>query len=206
MKAGYEEKRLAILKAALEVVTAKGYSDTKVEDVADRAGVAKGTVYLYFEDKPAIYVGLVDWLLEQALSTLRETAARPLSARQKLEAVFDAWTGTVFSRPAVIGLLSMDSVDRNAKVMNRFKREVLPHMTEMLDEVAAIIEQGVKAGEFGHVEPRLAAMMYLNAFRAGMFAVANDWPVSDPGKIVKELFFCGLLGRSPQGRRKTRSR
>lgn len=206
MKSKSAEKRLALLQAAFAVVAEKGYFETKVEDVARRAGVAKGTVYIYFKDKPAIYIGLVDWLLEQALAVLREIAARPLAARQKLDAVFDAWTGTVFSRPAVIGLLSMESVEHSTKTMNRFKKQVLPHMTEMIDEVAAIIAEGVKVGEFGNVEPRLAALLYLNSFRAGMYAVANRWPVVDPSAAVRELFFCGLLGRGPTRRSPARDK
>jgi TetR/AcrR family fatty acid metabolism transcriptional regulator len=195
MKTKSTQKRLALLKAAFAVVTEKGYFETKVADVARRAGVAKGTVYIYFKDKPAIYIGLVDWLLEQALAVLRDIAARPLSPREKLDAVFDAWAGTVFSRPAVIGLLSMESIDRSTKTMNRFRKQVLPHMTEMIDEVAAVIADGVKAGEFSRVEPRLAALLYLNAFRAGMFVVANRWPVADPSAAARELFFSGLSAR-----------
>lgn len=79
MKTKPEAKRLAILQAAFAVVTEKGYFETKVDDVARRAGVAKGTVYLYFKDKPAIYIGLVDWLLEQALAITAEVTARPIS-------------------------------------------------------------------------------------------------------------------------------
>ncbi len=88
MKTKSEEKRLALLQAALAVVTEKGFFATKVDDVARRAGVAKGTVYLYFKDKPAIYIGLVDWLLEQALAVTAEVISKPTSPRRKLDELF----------------------------------------------------------------------------------------------------------------------
>ena len=84
MKDNHDAKREAIIEAAFEVVAAKGYFETKVEDIAQRAGVAKGTVYLHFKDKPDIYIGLVEWLFEQAVATIREVDARPLSPREKL--------------------------------------------------------------------------------------------------------------------------
>lgn len=54
-----EERRLAILEAALDEFTQSGFAATKIGDVADRAGVAKGTVYLHFADKEALFEAIV---------------------------------------------------------------------------------------------------------------------------------------------------
>jgi AcrR family transcriptional regulator len=205
MKAKYEEKRLAILKAAFAVVTECGYSDTKVDEIARRAGVAKGTVYLYFKDKPAIYIGLVDWLLEQTLATTAEVAARPISPRRKLEELFSSWASGVMSNPGVMALLSMENVNQTNTVMKRFKKHALPHIMEMQDAVAGIVKQGIEQGEFRPVEPRAAAMMYMSAFHTVLLSAART-PGARTGESVKELFFCGILagdkGRHTIGKRK----
>ena len=205
MKAKYAEKRLAILQAAFAVVTERGYSDTKVDEVAHRAGVAKGTVYLYFKDKPAIYIGLVDWLLEQALATTTEVMARPISSRRKLEELFSTWATGMMSNPGVMALLSMENVNQTNTVMKRFKKHVMPHMLEMEDAVASIVKQGIKQGEFRPVEPRAAAMMYMSAFHAVLLLAARS-PDARTGESVKELFFCGILadgkGRRANGKGK----
>jgi AcrR family transcriptional regulator len=199
------EKRLAILKAAFAVVTECGYSDTKVEDVAQRAGVAKGTVYLYFKDKPAIYIGLVDWLLEQGLAATAEVVARPISPRRKLEELFSNWSSGVMSNPGVLALLSMENVNQTNTVMKRFKRHVLPHLLEMEDAVAGIVKQGIAQGEFRPVEPRAAAVMYMSAFHAVMLS-ATRLPDARTGESVKELLFYGIIadgrGRRTDGKRK----
>jgi len=196
MKEQFEAKRLAILRAAFDVVSAKGYSDTKVDDIAAGAGVAKGTVYLYFKDKPAIYVGLADWLLEQAVAVIRDTAARPLSPRAKLALIFEDWSKTLLSRPAVMSLLSMQNVDQTTEVMHRFRKLVMPHMREMVKEIAAIVADGIRAGEFRRVDPQVAALMYLDSFRTRMFALAHGIVDRDPGPMVQELFFCGILANA----------
>jgi TetR/AcrR family fatty acid metabolism transcriptional regulator len=205
MKTKSEEKRLAILKAAFDVVTERGYSDTKVDEVARRAGVAKGTVYLYFKDKPAIYIGLVDWLLEQALAIIAEVMARPVSPRRKLEELFSTWASGMMSNPGVMALLSMENVNQTNTVMKRFKKHVLPHMLDMENAVATIVKQGIEQGEFRPVEPRAAAMMYMSAFHAVLLLAARS-PGARTGESIKELIFCGILaegkGRRTGGKRK----
>ena len=191
MKSKPAEKRLAILKAAFAVVTEKGYFETKVDDVAHRAGVAKGTVYLYFKDKPAIYIGLVDWLLKQALTITAEVMARPVSPQQKLEELFSTWASGVMSNPGVMALLSVENIHQDNSVMKRFKKHVLPHIMEMQDAIAGIVKQGIEQGEFR------PAAMYLSAFRAELLSI-NRHPSARRAESIKELFFCGILadGRS----------
>ena len=81
-----EAKREAILDAALEEFAERGYACARMEDIARRAGVAKGTLYLHFGDKEGLFNGLA----ESALGPLRELAGEiigdgSLSLREKLE-------------------------------------------------------------------------------------------------------------------------
>ncbi len=202
MKTKSEEKRLAILQAAFAVVTERGYFETKVDEIARRAGVAKGTVYLYFKDKPAVYIGLVGWLLEQALTITAEVMARPVTPRRKLEELFSTWASGVMSNPGVMALLSMENVNQTSTVMKRFKKQVLPHIMEMQDAIADIVKQGIERGEFRSVDPRSAAVMYMSAFRAELLS-ANRSPSARQAESIKELFFCGILadgrGRTKHG-------
>jgi AcrR family transcriptional regulator len=201
MKTKSGEKRLAILQAAFAVVTERGYFETKVDEVARRAGVAKGTVYLYFKDKPAIYIGLVDWLLEQGLAITAEVMTRPVTPRRKLEELFSTWASGVMSNPGVMALLSMENVNQTSTVMKRFKKHVLPHIMEMQDAIAGIVKQGVEQGEFRPVDPRSAAVMYMSAFRAELLSASRS-PSARQAESIKELFFCGILA---DGRGRTRN-
>lgn len=202
MKLKSDAKRRAIIEAAFAVVSEKGYYETKMEDVAHRAGVAKGTIYLYFRDKPDLYVGIVEWLLDQALKIVREIAARPVTARQQLEAIFDAWAGGVLSRPAVIALLSSESMQQAKDLIPRFRRDILPRLLMMVKELGSIIKKGIRNREFRRVDPKLAAITYMNAFRAAMFTVGNRLRLRNPSRAVKQLFFSGILA---DRRRQTRS-
>jgi TetR/AcrR family fatty acid metabolism transcriptional regulator len=202
MKSKPAEKRLAILKAAFAVVTERGYFETTVDEIARRAGVAKGTVYLYFKDKPAIYIGLVGWLLEQGLAMTAGVMARPISPRRKLEELFSTWASGVMSNPGVMALLSMENIHQDNTVMKRFKKHILPHIVEMQDAIAGIVKQGIDQGEFRPVEPRSAAVMYMSAFRAELLS-GGRLHSTRAGESIQELFFCGILadgrGRTKHG-------
>ena len=65
-----EARRAAILAAALEEFTARGYEGARLDDVAKRAGVAKGTIYLYFADKETLFQELVRSMVNPVLGTL----------------------------------------------------------------------------------------------------------------------------------------
>ena len=67
------ERRDAILAAALEEFAASGFAATRLDDVARRAGVAKGTIYLYFRDKESLFQELVRASLSPMVGTI-ETA------------------------------------------------------------------------------------------------------------------------------------
>lgn len=79
-KAKRERRRRAVLDTALRVFSDKGYHDTRISDIIEAAGIARGTFYIYFDSKNAIFHELLDLLLEQIRENvvgvdLREGAA-----------------------------------------------------------------------------------------------------------------------------------
>src|SRR4051812_6940401 len=65
-----EARRTEILAAALEEFTARGFEGARLDDVARRAGIAKGTIYLYFADKETLFQELVRSMVSPVLGTL----------------------------------------------------------------------------------------------------------------------------------------
>lgn len=70
-------KRKAIVDAALEEFAEKGFANARMEDVARRAKVGKGTVYLYFKDKQALFEGLVHEFIATPLGLAKDIALQP---------------------------------------------------------------------------------------------------------------------------------
>src|SRR6476661_5149737 len=72
------ERRDSILAAALDEFSVRGFEATRVDDVARRAGVAKGTIYLYFRDKETLFQELVRAMLTPVIGTIEAMSAANL--------------------------------------------------------------------------------------------------------------------------------
>ena len=86
-----EARRAAILDAALEEFTARGYEGARLDDVAKRAGIAKGTIYLYFADKEALFQDLVRSMVHPVLGTLEHMREVDIPARMLVEGMLDTF-------------------------------------------------------------------------------------------------------------------
>ncbi len=147
-----------ILQAALEVFTDRGFAATKLEDVARRAGVTKGTIYLYYESKEALFKALV-----------RETIV-PVIA--KGEALAHSFTGTardLFEQLVreyfrLVGDTPLSGIPRlmiaeagNFPQLARFYYEEVVTRGHRL--MAGVLERGMKAGEFRRVDVAVATKL-----------------------------------------------
>src|SRR6185369_13160380 len=83
------QRREAILAAALDEFSARGFAATRLDDVAKRAGVAKGTIYLYFRDKESLFQELVRSMLGPQLSVLEAAQTQPMPVRRMIEQFFE---------------------------------------------------------------------------------------------------------------------
>jgi TetR/AcrR family fatty acid metabolism transcriptional regulator len=81
------DKRAAILRAAINVFARNGYFNSKVADIAREAGVADGTVYLYFKSKEEILHSIFDRSVEEALGAARERVKQIVDPREKLRQI-----------------------------------------------------------------------------------------------------------------------
>jgi len=194
-------KREAILRAAFGVFCDRGYYEMRMDDVARSAGVAKGTVYLYFKDKPDLYLGITRWLIAQALGIVREVVREPLSVQGRLTRIFNRWTESLLLYPAAIDLLFPESRTEGYSISRRFHMRVKPEIIRLVDTIAELIKEGVRAGEFRKVEPRLAALSFLNAFRSSLLIVARGIKVKSASARSLDLFFNGISTFNGKGGR-----
>src|SRR5688500_7164354 len=86
-----ETRRAAILAAALEEFTARGYEGARLDDVAKRAGIAKGTIYLYFADKEALFQELVRSMVHPVLGMLEKMRGLDIPARMLVEGLLSTF-------------------------------------------------------------------------------------------------------------------
>ena len=91
-----EARRQAIVTAALEEFCARGFAATRIEDVAARAGVAKGTIYLHFDDKQALFREIVTTMLVPLVSVL-EAPPAGVPIREVIARFVDLFVREIYS-------------------------------------------------------------------------------------------------------------
>lgn len=88
-----EEKKGQIVQAAIRIFAKKGFSETTINDIAQAAGIGKGTVYEYFKNKETIFQEAFHYFMGFLDVDLEEILIGPLSAREKLERVLSLFYG-----------------------------------------------------------------------------------------------------------------
>jgi AcrR family transcriptional regulator len=161
-----EARPAELLAAALEVFAEKGFAATRLEEIAARAGVSKGTVYLYFESKEALFKAAIEAAMTPAVEAVEAIANDPdRPAAELLRCFIFGWwerIGTT-SLGAVPKLLVAESA--NFPEVARWFHETI--ISRAQRAVARLIEIGIERGEFRPVEPMLAARIFF----APMFSI-----------------------------------
>jgi AcrR family transcriptional regulator len=141
-------RRDAILAAAFDEFSARGFAATRIDDVARRADVAKGTIYLYFRDKEALFQELVRAMLVPLVAALEAPPPENVPIRVLLEAFTDLFVREVYStkRRAVLRLV-MTEGPRFPKLAEFHYRNVVERA---MNAMRALIERAIKRGELKH--------------------------------------------------------
>jgi len=139
------ERRDAILDAALAEFAAQGFAATRLDDIARRAAVAKGTLYLYFRDKESLFKELVRSRLSPLVGAIRTAAARDLSVRALVELILNVFLTEIYgtSRKDIIRLIISEG-PRFPELAEFYHREVIARVLPLLRRR---LRQAVKSGE-----------------------------------------------------------
>ena len=147
-----EERPRQIIEAALDVFSEHGLAAARLEDIAKLAGVSKGTIYLYFPNKEALFCEMVREMVGESITSaqIRITAGTD-SAREKysnyMKAVWDKVRSPTFDKLHRVVEADLQSYPT---LLQFFFSEI---SLRSMDVAAGIIRQGIEAGEFRDVDP-----------------------------------------------------
>ena len=139
------DRRQAIIEAAFDTFIEQGFAATRLDDVAKRAGVAKGTIYLHFKDKQALFEELVRSAIVPLASRLMAPPPATGSVRAVLENFADNFVREVTTtrRGAIVRLVIAEG-PRFPAIADFYYREVV---SRGLAGMRALIDRGIARGE-----------------------------------------------------------
>ncbi len=154
-----EERPQQILDAAFHEFGERGLAGARLDDIAKRANVAKGTIYLYFPNKEELFREMVRSSMVQALDRNEAIIAEHAdeSSTAQLTAIFHAWWTFLRSdRFAVVHRLVIGELHNFPDLMQFYADEVILRGRSLISSVVA---RGTARGEFRSIHPDVAARM-----------------------------------------------
>src|SRR6266513_6138552 len=153
-----EHRPQQIIEAALEVFGECGLAKTRLQDIAQRAGVSKGTIYLYFPNKEELFREMVRQTSVAAIAEGEKASTQGTPTEQLCAAMRGYWTfvrSPVFS---TIYRLVLGELHQFPDLAKFYADEVVARLQKML---SGIIRRGVESGEFRDIDPMVAARMLM---------------------------------------------
>lgn len=145
-----EEFRLqSIREAATRVLARQGFAGTTMQEIADEAKIAKGTLYLYFKDKEDLLASVVDFSLEKLRAEVDKVFEQKLGVEQTLRLV----TTAQFSFFEEHGEMFRVYHELAGAGASRRRRDCDPHYQRFLDLLAAMFKRAMAKGEIRRANP-----------------------------------------------------
>jgi TetR/AcrR family fatty acid metabolism transcriptional regulator len=164
-------KRDALLRAAIDVFAERGYFNAQVADVARVAGVAAGTVYLYFRSKDDLLVSIFERSMREAIAEGRAMAGGVRDPRQRLRRFAALHLGRL-GRDRNLAVVFQVELRQSTKFMERFSSTLL---RDYLGLIRDAIADGQRAGMFrADIKATVAAKMFFGA----LDEMATNWILS----------------------------
>jgi len=193
-----------ILEAALDRFAARGFRATRMDDIAARAGVSKGTLYLYYPSKQAIFEALVRAKLIPNLERAAERlAGSDAPSEVQLGLILDM-VGVIIADPRRVAIPKLVIAEAgNFPEMARFyRREVVGRGIALIE---GIVRRGQQVGRFRAVDPHLAARLFvapilMTAIWQTTFSQAEERPVAPAAILALHTeMFLRAMAADPAG-------
>lgn len=177
-------------KTAVDVFARKGYHETTVDEVAQAAGVAKGTIYYHFENKEELYLTVIQKGIDLFKEQLRQAMAAGATTRDQIENMINCQID-FFEREQDLVSLFLTELFGNDPQRNLLASRML---TECLQIIRSCIDQGISDGTLRQVDPEtttssLFGMIVISALHYTRYHLPI--PRGQVGAGIAEIFFQG---------------
>ena len=194
-------KRERILAAGLRLFANETYQAVTMDRVAEAAGVAKGTLYLYFPSKEALYLGILSDGLETVSKRYQATNDNRQDVGARLRRAIDVTIQFYDERRDLLRLIATEEPRladaRNRLIENWRERGYVFYTT--------LIEEGMRTGVFGQTDSRAATLAILGGIRSVLLYYGATRPAQSISQELGDFYLKGLVLRG-QGNHRTEHR
>lgn len=156
-----EEREEQIKQAALKLFSQQGFHHTTISQIADEAGLGKGTVYWYWKSKEELAFSLVEDMLRAFLELMKRTERREGSFYEKMDKLIDDAADLYRLKKEHCRLLWKFRADRHYIFNPDYVKAVAKYYQDMRACLSAMVNRGIREGAITGIEPDKAALVIL---------------------------------------------
>ena len=186
------DKKELILKAAMKVFSEKGYHEASMDDVANLAGVGKGTVYRNFPSKQDLFLALIEWGFNSLISGIVEKTKNIEDFLKKIEIAIETYLAFFGHKRNFYRVLIQERSIFREKIERQFKKKYLAHLYLLED----FFKRGMKAGVFKKLDSQSASIALVGLINSLIY----KWLISEKKyslkkekKVIMATFFNGII-------------
>ena len=190
-----EEKRVKILDAAAKVFAREGFYNAKIGDVANEAGVAHGTVYLYFESKDDLLISLFKENLSEVVQYIESEIQKEKNAEDKLRRMISLQLELIETHPNLTALILVE-FPQTGKFLSS---DSVDELAAYIDMIADVLKEGAAENIF---DASMDADVVATVIYSGIQGIATRWilekmtyPLKEVADEVSRTFLKGIRPR-----------
>ena len=182
------DQRERILKAALKVFAQNGFYATRVSEIAKAAGVADGTIYLYFKNKDDVLITIFEEGIGRLLTILREVAESDEPFENRVTRIIELQLGLLEEQRDLAEVITVN-LRQSSRLLKQY---AAPLFMQYIEVIAGVVREGQEAGSFRRdLNPRVVARSLFGAIDA----ILLTWALGegDPPALRKAGTHCASL-------------
>lgn len=189
-----EFRRDSILGAAMSVIARKGVSGATMQDIADEARIAKGTIYLYFPSREELVEKAGDYAFSELLASAERILGEPRPIEERLRGLTGESIGFFDKNQEFLRVLVSMRYGDDCGAQARRRRRSKPHYQRYLDVLAEALSRAMRDGEIKKGDPsRLAAFFAEGLSAILMKRLSGDLlPAEQEGHWIVDLMLNGV--------------
>ncbi len=192
-----EERKDQIMNAAEDVFAQKGFSDARMDDIAEETGLSKGTLYLYYKSKDDLIIAILDRIFRREFRAFEDFDLTSMSATDTIWGFVETTTKDIrmMMRLLPITYEFMGLAFRNKFVQKTFKA----YLNHYLDILIPIIQHGIDTGEFGPADAKEVAIAMGAILEGTLLLWVYDNSLIDPERHLRSGMKLLLEGVQAKG-------
>jgi AcrR family transcriptional regulator len=188
-----EERKSQIMDAAMKVITRKGFSNTRMDDIVNEAGLSKGAIYHHYKGKKEIFLALIEHWETQTFPDFYSRNGKERSATDTLRdfanEVYKVFKSRSYVFQAEVEFWALANQDDEIRKRSQELYEKIINLFEL------VVNKGIREKEFIQIDSRIAAIYILSVFQGiNWFCIFNDNKIDAKDYIQQsiELILTGL--------------